>query len=398
MPGVPIEMPSDTVIVLNSTLLPPASSAPAPASRASPSMCMLHGVTMLHVDAMPTCGLAKSSSLKPTARSIARLGACVEAVDHDARIAARVDARAFLLCCSSSVMPPAAGISGQRLWRPGQHGATVRRTRVAASHVAAGSLRSSPPIRSDASREAWRVISALSECRLNSMIRPLCFNSIEPMDPADSGIFRLASVGTYLDALSTITDEMSLKERSNLIFLDRCLHEHWGLGQNVILNWCPRRRRHLVARDSPLRRRGVLGPQTQPCVTAARRAAAKAGFLPGAVVRPPLPDARAARKVGRLLGVAPTHVTLREPLKNTPAQNEIIEKMVKRYSITYVPNRGVCAVRHRGIQPADAVRADDAAEQPLLLAELCAEQAVDEAHRRRFLAHDDRRRVLHLEP
>ncbi len=34
-------------------------------------------------------------------------------------------------------------------------------------------------------------------------------------------------------------------------------------------------------------------------------------------------------------------MALREPLKNTPAQNEIIEKMVKRYSITYVPNRGV---------------------------------------------------------
>src|SRR6187551_1833586 len=61
----------------------------------------------------------------------------------------------------------------------------------------------------------------------------------KPMDPKDSGIFRLASVGSYLDALSAITDEMSLKERSNLIFLDRCLHERWGLGENVILNWCP---------------------------------------------------------------------------------------------------------------------------------------------------------------
>src|SRR5690606_7435014 len=47
-------------------------------------------------------------------------------------------------------------------------------------------------------------------------------------------------------------------------------------------------------------------------------------------------------KVGRLLGIDPTHLPLREPLKNTPAQNAIIEKMVKRYSITYVPNRGVC--------------------------------------------------------
>ena len=80
------------------------------------------------------------------------------------------------------------------------------------------------------------------------------------MDPRDSGIFRLASVGSYLDALSTITDEMSLKERSNLIFLDRCLHERWGLGENVILNWCPRRRRHRPADRPALRDRGLREP------------------------------------------------------------------------------------------------------------------------------------------
>src|SRR5690606_20063936 len=54
----------------------------------------------------------------------------------------------------------------------------------------------------------------------------------------DSGIFRLASVGSYLDALSSITAEMTLKERSDLIHLDKCLHRLWGLGQNVILGWC----------------------------------------------------------------------------------------------------------------------------------------------------------------
>ena len=50
------------------------------------------------------------------------------------------------------------------------------------------------------------------------------------MDSSDSGIFRLASVGTYLDALASITHEMSLRDRSNLIHLDKCLHKIWGLG------------------------------------------------------------------------------------------------------------------------------------------------------------------------
>src|ERR1019366_7288096 len=74
MPGVPMLMPSDTVIVPKMIDLPPAASAPDAASRASSSMCMLHGVTMLHVEATPTMGLAKSASAKPTARSIERFG------------------------------------------------------------------------------------------------------------------------------------------------------------------------------------------------------------------------------------------------------------------------------------------------------------------------------------
>ena len=162
------------------------------------------------------------------------------------------------------------------------------------------------------------------------------------MDPRDSGIFRLASVGSYLDALSTITDEMSLKERGNLIFLDRVLHDYWGLGQNVILNWCPEgdgisllviphygvaeySNRHSDSSQPP------NGPQAKP----------KQDFFQTLLSGRRCLTQPQISKVGRLLGINPTHVTLREPLKNAPAQNEIIEKMVKRYSITYVPNRGV---------------------------------------------------------
>jgi hypothetical protein len=39
-------------------------------------MCILHGVTMLQVDAIPICGFEKSASVKPTARNMARPGAC----------------------------------------------------------------------------------------------------------------------------------------------------------------------------------------------------------------------------------------------------------------------------------------------------------------------------------
>lgn len=75
MPSVPIDMPSDTVGDPNMMPFPPDASTPLTTSWASLSMCILHGVSMLQVETTPTCGFLKSSSLKPTALSIALLGA-----------------------------------------------------------------------------------------------------------------------------------------------------------------------------------------------------------------------------------------------------------------------------------------------------------------------------------
>ena len=75
MPSVPLAIPSEMVIVLKITPLPPAASTPPRATAASSSMWLLQGVTWLQVEAMPTWGLAKSSSSKPTARNMARLAA-----------------------------------------------------------------------------------------------------------------------------------------------------------------------------------------------------------------------------------------------------------------------------------------------------------------------------------
>ena len=56
MPSVPMEMPSETVMVPKMIGLAPAASTPAAASRARASMCMLHGVTIAQVEATPTIG------------------------------------------------------------------------------------------------------------------------------------------------------------------------------------------------------------------------------------------------------------------------------------------------------------------------------------------------------
>ena len=72
MPSWPIEMPSDTEMVPNSSGYPPAACTPALTAFASRSSDRLHGVISFHELATPICGLAKSSSPMPTARSIPR--------------------------------------------------------------------------------------------------------------------------------------------------------------------------------------------------------------------------------------------------------------------------------------------------------------------------------------
>jgi len=75
IPSWPMEMPSLTAMVVNSSGKPPAAFTPSLARLARRSRGRLHGVTSFHEEATPTWGLPQSSSVMPTARSIARAGA-----------------------------------------------------------------------------------------------------------------------------------------------------------------------------------------------------------------------------------------------------------------------------------------------------------------------------------
>ena len=54
IPRVPIDIPSEIVIVLNKTDLSSFSSTDSHTKLAKSLMCILHGVTIDHVDATPT--------------------------------------------------------------------------------------------------------------------------------------------------------------------------------------------------------------------------------------------------------------------------------------------------------------------------------------------------------
>ena len=155
------------------------------------------------------------------------------------------------------------------------------------------------------------------------------------MNSSDSGIFRLASVGSYLDALSSITDEMSLQDRSNLIYLDKCLHALWRLGENVLLNWCPSSE--------------GLNLLVVPHYSLARYTGAQAGsvghasedFLRSLLSGPRRLEPERLEKVARLLKLEVTRLPLRQSISDNKSQQRIVERMIKRYGITYVPCRAV---------------------------------------------------------
>ena len=75
MPWVPMVMPSEMAMVLNSIGVPPASRMPRATSWAMSRSSQLQGIVPIHVLAMPMIGLRRSSSVNPMPFSWARAGA-----------------------------------------------------------------------------------------------------------------------------------------------------------------------------------------------------------------------------------------------------------------------------------------------------------------------------------
>ena len=67
MPSVPMEMPSETPMVLKRMPTKPAAVTPSLTFAARSRRCMLQGFPSNQTLAMPTCGLSRSASVMPVA-------------------------------------------------------------------------------------------------------------------------------------------------------------------------------------------------------------------------------------------------------------------------------------------------------------------------------------------
>ena len=155
-------------------------------------------------------------------------------------------------------------------------------------------------------------------------------------DLSQSGIKRIADFSPYLDQLAGLAQEMGLRQRSNLVQLERALHTHWALGQNNILSWAPLDEGilalvvpHYAIAEYTSARDGGHSPRVSPrFITELISGNRQLTFVQ-------------MQKVARLLDVQPVYVPLRESLSGSEIETQIIEKMIRRYGINYIASRAV---------------------------------------------------------
>lgn len=146
----------------------------------------------------------------------------------------------------------------------------------------------------------------------------------------------MAEFSPYLDQLAGLAQEMGLRQRSNLVDLERHLHQHWSLGENNILSWAPLDEGvlilvvpHYAIAEYTSNRPENLPPRVSP------------RFITELISGERQLNFTQMQKVAKLLDVQPVYIALREPLSGHDVETQIIEKMIRRYGINYVASRAV---------------------------------------------------------
>jgi hypothetical protein len=155
-------------------------------------------------------------------------------------------------------------------------------------------------------------------------------------DLSQSGIRRIADYSPYLDQLAGLAQQMGLRQRSNLSHVETALRTHWSLGQNSILSWSPLDDSililvvpHYAIAEYTSPRDGTLPPKVSP------------RFITELITGDRQLTISQMQKVAKLLNIEALKIPLRVPLEGSKVETQIIEKMIRKYGINYVPSRAV---------------------------------------------------------
>ena len=157
-------------------------------------------------------------------------------------------------------------------------------------------------------------------------------------DLSQSGIRRIANYSPYLDQLAGLANDMGLRQRSNLVHLESCLHDHWSLGQNYILSWAPLDDGLLIL---VVPHYAIAEYTAAPTDDPRLPKRVSAAFITELISGDRQLSIAQIQKVAKLLDIQTTFIALRQPLTGHAAETQIIERMIHRYGVNYVASRAV---------------------------------------------------------
>ena len=131
---------------------------------------------------------------------------------------------------------------------------------------------------------------------------------------------------------------MDLKEWTNLVYLEQCLHSEWCLGQNTIVSWAPLDD-GLLTLIVP--HYAIAEYTSLPNAEVGNANRVSARFITELISGRRQLSIEQMQKVCRLLDVEPQFIPLRQSLTGSPEETRIIEQMICRYGINFVANRAV---------------------------------------------------------
>lgn len=138
-----------------------------------------------------------------------------------------------------------------------------------------------------------------------------------------------------------IDEPLELRQRSNLIELDRQLNDQWSLGKNFILGWAAARSGvlllvvpHYAIADY------AIATQNNP-PESAQDGTDSHDFVMRMLSGSRQFTNRQINNAARLLETEPVLITLRQALDETEFETRIIDQLVRRYSVSYTPSRAV---------------------------------------------------------
>ena len=157
-------------------------------------------------------------------------------------------------------------------------------------------------------------------------------------DLSQSGIRRIANYSPYLDQLAGLANDMGLRQRSNLVHLESCLHDHWSLGQNYILSWTPLDDGLLIL---VVPHYAIAEYTAAPADDPRLPQRVSATFITELISGERQLSIAQIQKVAKLLDIQTTFIALRQPLTGHAAETQIIERLIHRYGVNYVASRAV---------------------------------------------------------